>query len=68
MGERIILYTTDCPKCEVLKQKLDSKGVKYESNHDTDAMLALGIEFAPALLVRERLMGFAEAIRWVNQL
>ena len=66
--ERITLYSTGCPRCDVLKRKLDGKGVTYEENHNTDTMQALGIQFVPALMIGERLMDFAEAVRWVNQL
>ncbi len=66
--EKIILYSTGCPRCDVLKRKLDSKGVSYEENRDTDAMRELGIRFVPMLAAGDRLMGFAEAVRWVNQL
>lgn len=68
MEERIILYSTGCPKCSILKRKLDDKGVTYEENHDTNAMLALGIKFVPALMVGDKLMDFARAVQWVNQL
>ena len=26
----VILYSTGCPKCQVLKSKLDSKNISYE--------------------------------------
>ena len=68
MEERIILYSTGCPKCDILKRKLEDKGVAYAENQDTDEMEALGIEFVPVLRMGDRLMSFAEAIRWVNQL
>lgn len=68
MNERIILYSTGCPRCEVLKKKLDEKGVSYEIVTDTDEMLKLGMTAAPGLSVDGGLMDFSAAIRWVNQL
>lgn len=62
----IIFYSTHCPKCKVLKQKLDMKHVPYTENNSIEDMLALGIQTAPALSVDGELMDFAPAIRWVN--
>ena len=47
---KIILYTTDCPKCKVLKSKLDAKGIPYEESRSVEEMLAKGIRQAPMLL------------------
>ena len=27
--EKIIFYTTNCPRCQVLKKKMDSLGIQY---------------------------------------
>lgn len=64
----IVLYTTGCPKCKVLKQKLDAKGVVYEMNTSVADMAALGMKSAPALQVDGELMLFADAVQWVNNL
>ena len=66
MEERVILYSTGCPKCMILKKKLDEKGVAYDVKQDVDEMLSLGIETVPVLMVNGELMTFAEAVRWVN--
>jgi len=63
-----VLYTTGCPKCKVLKQKLDAKGVAYETNTSVADMAALGMKSAPALQVDGELMLFADAVQWVNNL
>lgn len=68
MNERIILYSTGCPKCDILKKKLDAKDVSYEIVTDTDEMLKLGMTAAPGLAVNGELMDFVKAVRWVNQL
>ena len=66
INQSIILYTTGCPQCAVLKKKLDMKGVLYEQNTDTDDMLALGIDEVPVLKVDDKLLSFAEAVKWVS--
>lgn len=63
----VILYSTNCPKCKVLKQKLDSQSIQYTENNSVEEMLSLGIKQAPMLLVGEELLAFADAVKWVNQ-
>lgn len=62
----VILFSTGCPKCSVLKKKLDKAGITYQENNDVDEMLALGFTQAPILMVGGDTMGFAEAVQWVN--
>lgn len=63
-----ILYTTHCPKCYILQQKLDEKGIKYQICEDIDEMIALNITAAPALYTEETgLMDFGKAIQWVRE-
>ena len=62
----IVLYSTGCPKCKVLKQKLDAKGVVYEMNTSVTDMAALGMKSAPALQVDGELMLFVDAVQGVN--
>lgn len=62
----IILYSTGCPKCRVLKQKLDSKSIQYTEESSVDVMLSLGIMQVPVLSVDDKLLSFAEANEWVN--
>lgn len=63
----VVLYTTGCPKCGVLKKKLDAKGIKYEENDSTMEMLSLGITQVPVLKVEDKLLEFSEANNWINQ-
>lgn len=66
MKEEIILYSTHCPKCNILKRKLDEKQIAYEENNDTGTMIELGIMSAPVLLVAGKLLQFSAAVDWVN--
>ena len=63
----IILYSTGCPKCNVLKKKLTEKNIEYTENNDIYAMTSLGIDQVPVLSVDGKLMGFVEANKWVNE-
>jgi hypothetical protein len=68
MNENVILYSTGCPKCQVLVKKLAAAGVEYSVITDVDEMLALGIKAAPMLEVDGRMMDFSGAIAWVRDL
>ena len=64
----IKLYSTHCPRCEVLAEKLDAKNIKYETITDTDIMLELGFDILPVLQVDGKAMGFTAAVKWINNL
>ena len=62
----VILYTTGCPQCKVLKAKLDSKNIKYTIVDDVDKMLDLGLMSAPNLGVNDTMFNFNEARKLVD--
>lgn len=63
----VVLYSTGCPKCNVLTKKLEQKGIAYEHIDDINAMTRLGIMEVPILSVDGELMDFQTAIGWVNK-
>ena len=67
MEDNIILYSTDCPKCKVLKTKMDAKGIKYTENKSIDEMIALGIKSAPVLNVNGVLMDYMSALTYIKE-
>ena len=62
----VILYSTNCPKCQVLKKKLDSKSIQYTVETSVDTMLSLGITQVPVLSVGVGLLSFTQANEWIN--
>ena len=60
------VYSTHCPKCNVLEAKLKQKNIDFEECTDINEMEAKGITSAPYLEVDNQLMDFGSAIRWVN--
>lgn len=64
----IVFYSTNCPKCKVLKSKLDSKGIDYTIFNDVDRMVEMGMTTVPNLMVDGKLMNFKESIEWLNAL
>lgn len=62
----IILYSTGCPRCDVLKDKLDAKSISYSINNSVEEMTELGISDVPVLSVNGQMLKFKVAVDWVN--
>ncbi len=65
--ENIILYSNGCPKCKVLKNKLEAKNIKFTENNNMEELIALGIKCVPVLKFEDKLMNFYTANNWVNE-
>ena len=63
----ITLYSTGCPKCNVLEKKLDNAGIKYNIVSDEDIMIEKGFMSAPMLEVDGKTMNFIEANNWIKE-
>ena len=64
----ITVYTTaTCPRCKVLKTKLEQKGIPYEECLDEAKMQELGIQSIPMLSVDGQLLDFSQAVKYVNE-
>ena len=62
------LYSTNCPKCNVLEKKLALKGVDFMKieEFDFEWLISKGFYTAPVLEVDGELMKFEDAVKWVN--
>lgn len=69
MGDKqyVVLYEHGCPRCKVLKSKLDQKGIKYEDISDVEVMKSKGFQEAPKLDVNGVIMDFKEAVKWIGE-
>lgn len=65
MENKVILYTTGCPKCEILERKLKEKDIHYEVCSDKKVMISKKMVSAPQL---EVIMDFGSAVQWVNKI
>lgn len=68
MSEVVIYTQPGCPKCAVLKRKLQSKDVAYQECQDIDTMIDLGIKNVPVLRTDSEVLQFAEAVKYINQI
>ncbi len=62
----VILYTTHCPKCNILEKKMQIAGINYTVSEDVQKMLELGFKSAPVLTVDNEPYLFKEACLWVD--
>ena len=63
-----VLYTTHCPRCNVLYKKLNDKGIPFEVSEDIDKLIEMGYMTAPILFDGEKYYTFEEAVKLVNSL
>ena len=64
---QVTLYSTGCPKCKVLKRKLDSKNINYDTISDVNIIISKGINTVPVLEVDGNIMDFKTAVDWINE-
>ena len=64
---KVILYQHGCPRCKVLKLKLDQKGIQYDEVADVEVMKEKGFQEAPKLEVDGVVYGFKEAVEWIGE-
>lgn len=64
----ITLYSTGCPKCNVLIKKLDNAHIAYSLNTTfaVNDLIAKGYDEVPLLEVEGKLLKFTEAVNWIN--
>ena len=60
------LYSTGCPRCNVLKKKLSDKNIRYELSDNVERLSDMGFRSVPVLEVDGNYMDFSEAVKWVN--
>lgn len=62
----IVLYSTHCPKCNVLEKKLKQKNISYQEVNDIEEMKEKGYLSVPVLEVDGVNMDFKTACDWIN--
>ncbi|BED92186.1 MAG: thioredoxin family protein [Candidatus Improbicoccus pseudotrichonymphae] len=62
----ITLYSTGCPKCKILEQKLNSKRIPYRVIRNKELIMGMRIKEVPQLQIGHEYLNFNEANSWVN--
>lgn len=66
--QNFTLYTNDCPKCRILKAKLDEKDVIYNVCNDIELMLSKGFKTMPMLEVDGVTYDFLAAVNLIKEI
>ncbi len=61
----VILYSTHCPKCNILEKKLKEKNITYTEINDVNVMTEKGFITVPMLEVDGTVMDFKAASSWI---
>lgn len=64
---KIILYSTKCPRCLMLEKKLEQHGIDFEEITDTNVMIEKGFTTVPMLEVDGQIMDYNESIKWIME-
>ena len=64
----IILYSTDCPNCKMLKLLLEKHGVAFVKNKSVEKMIEMGFDKVPVLKVDNKYMNYNEAKKWIENI
>ncbi len=62
----ITIYTTHCPKCEQLKNRLNDLNIEFKEFDDVEAMIMQGLSGSMPKLELEdgKILEFAQAWKW----
>ena len=64
----MILYSTGCPRCKVLKMKMEKKGLNFDISTDIQNLIDKGFQTAPALELDDgEILTFEQAVKYVNE-
>ncbi len=65
-GAKMVLYSTDCPKCTVLEMKLTQADISFTKITDKNKMAELGFRSAPMLEYCGQYFNFHDAMNLIN--
>ena len=57
----VILYSTGCPKCNILKEMLQKKNIIFQIEDNVEKMKELGFSSLPMLSIDNKILNFKEA-------
>lgn len=65
-----ILYSTNCPKCNILEKKLNQKNISFTkiTDFNEEELLSKGFTAAPVSLIDNKYYDFKEAVDYINTL
>ena len=64
----ITLFSTECPKCKILEQKLNQTNLNYTISDDIQEVINAGFMAAPVLKINDEYYDFGSAIKKIKEL
>ena len=63
----ITMYSTGCPRCKILEEKIRNKNIDFSIVSDEAIMEKKGIDMVPVLeLENGQMLSFGQAVKWIN--
>lgn len=62
----ITLFSTGCPKCRVLEQKLNAKNIDFIKSSDIQEVIDQGFMSVPVLKINDKYYDFKQGVDWIN--
>lgn len=63
----IVIYSTGCPACKFLEQRLKDKHINFTINNDEEIMKQKGIVSVPVMEVGDELLNYKQSLEWVDK-
>lgn len=69
--DKLVLYSSGCPKCKVVELKLKQKNIEFELIEDENKVVEIGkannILSVPILQVNDKYLDFSSAINYIKE-
>lgn len=62
----VILYSTGCPQCNILKEMLQKKNIIFQIEDNVEKMKKLGFSSLPMLSIDNKILNFKEAFNFLK--
>ena len=62
----MILYSTGCMNCKILKKMLDDRNIKYDICSDIQIMIDKNFKSVPMLEIHGEIMNYSESIKRIK--
>lgn len=62
----VVLYSNHCAKCDILKEMLDNKNIKYIIEDNIEKLKELNFTRMPMLKMDDRILNFKEAFNYLS--
>lgn len=59
----ITLYSTGCPKCNILERRLTNDKINFTISYDINKLIEMGFQNAPILQINDQFIEYGEAMK-----